>query len=149
MTSLARSPLINTPLQRGACGPRGTRNRLWVFNRCSGNPLPCCLGNPLHSCLGNPLHCCLGNPLHCCLGNPLRSILKGLYPPAQGCEERATLGKAQRGTPTLKGLEPPYPIRNQNVINGFSVPGQTVEMVRHSATLNRGVNERWLRQLVK
>jgi len=32
------------------------------------------------------------------------SILKGLCPPAQGCEERATLGKRSRNSPTLKGL---------------------------------------------
>src|SRR5438270_1734632 len=33
-----------------------------------------------------------------------RSILKGLCPPAQGCEERATLGNRARALPTLKGL---------------------------------------------
>jgi len=33
------------------------------------------------------------------------SILKGLCPPAQGCEERATLGNRARALPTLKGLQ--------------------------------------------
>src|SRR6266702_2660832 len=31
-------------------------------------------------------------------------IPKGLRPPAQGCEERATLGKIVESAPTLKGL---------------------------------------------
>src|SRR5438094_47052 len=33
------------------------------------------------------------------------SILKGLCPSAQGCEERATLGNRARSLPTLKGLQ--------------------------------------------
>src|SRR5438105_705063 len=32
------------------------------------------------------------------------SIPKGLCPPAQGCEERATLGNGPQEGPTLKGL---------------------------------------------
>jgi len=39
------------------------------------------------------------------------SIPKGLCPPAQGCEQRATLGKVHHGSINLEEVAPPWTTR--------------------------------------
>ena len=53
-----------------------------------------------------------------CPASPLLRppIPKGLCPPAQGCEQRATLGELRREVPTPTGLRPPSLLNRRNPV---------------------------------
>src|SRR5690349_21703088 len=48
-------------------------------------------------------------------------ILKGLWPKAQGCEERATLGTNRKCSQALKGLSPGVRERRDATLSGLTV----------------------------
>ena len=74
----------------------------------------------------------------------LRPIPKGLWPPAQGCEERATLGDEPPGSPTPTGLWPFWavPRRNPVGVEARSLPVSQGSLAC-SATLGFGTESLW------
>ena len=74
----------------------------------------------------------------------LRPIPKGLWPPAQGCEERATLGDEPPGSPTPTGLWPFWavPRRNPVGVEACSLPVSQGSLAC-SATLGFGTESLW------
>ncbi len=62
-------------------------------------------------------------------------ILKGFCPPAQGCEERATLGNRPRSFPTLKGLQHCLAVlgtKKPQSPNSFKVEAAPLSPVRYA-----------------
>ncbi len=73
-----------------------------------------------------------------------RPIPKGLRPPAQGCEARATLGSKPQAVPTPTGLRPFRAVPSHNPVGvGVRFPPVSQGSLARSATLGLGTESLW------